>query len=299
MPMADFLRVVDTITPHIDPHHLLVIFSGGEALLRRDMEQCGRELYNRGYPWGVVTNGMLLDEKRFASMLDAGLRSITVSVDGFGQYHNWVRGNEHSFERAMAAARMIEGEPSVNSDVVTCVSGRNIDTMPAFKEYLIEQGIRNWRLFTIFPVGRAAEDPSLAVTDEQFVWLLDFIEKTRKEGLINVSYACEGFLGGYEARVRDSFYSCSAGVSVASIRVDGAISGCTSIRAKFDQGNIYRDDFMEVWNRGFTKFRDREWARKDACATCKVFEWCGGGGMHLRGDNEELLLCHYNRLPKR
>ena len=103
-------------------------------------------------------------------------------------------------------------------------------------------------------------------------------------------------MGGYEAEVRDHFYQCVAGVSVASIRVDGAISGCTSIRANFHQGNIYQDDFWEVWQNRFEPFRKREWARRGACADCRMFRYCLGGGMHLHDDNGDLLYCHYQKL---
>lgn len=134
------------------------------------------------------------------------------------------------------------------------------------------------------------------MTDEQFRAMLEFIRQTRREGCIDVSYACEGFLGGYETEVRDHFYQCAAGVSVASIRVDGAISGCTSIRANFNQGNIYRDRFWDVWQNRFEPFRNREWARRGECASCKMFRYCLGGGMHLHGDDGGLLYCHYHRL---
>ena len=40
MPVADFLHVVDEITPHVNPHEVLVIFTGGEALVRKDIESC-------------------------------------------------------------------------------------------------------------------------------------------------------------------------------------------------------------------------------------------------------------------
>ena len=62
------------------------------------------------------------------------------------------------------------------------------------------------------------------------------------------------------------------------------------------QGNIYRDDFWDVWQNRFDKFRDREWARRGECADCSMFRYCQGGGMHLRGDDGELLCCHYHRL---
>ena len=181
-------------------------------------------------------------------------------------------------------------------DVVTCVTGAMVPHLEAFRDLLIAEGVKSWRLFSIFPMGRAKHDESLRMTDAQFREMLEFIRCTRREGRIDASYACEGFLGGYEAEVRDQFYQCAAGVSVASIRVDGSISGCTSIRANFHQGNIYRDDFWDVWQNRFEPFRNREWARRGACADCRMFRYCLGGGMHLHGDDGELLYCHYKRL---
>lgn len=297
MPKEDFFKVLDEcVTPHVaTTENLLIILSGGEVLVREDLEEIGKGLYNRRYPWGMVTNGLALSKKRFASLLKAGLRSITVSLDGFEDAHLYVRRHEKSFERAVEAIKMIVAEPSVEFDVVTCVTPASFPKLEEFKKFLLSIKVTRWRIFTIFPAGRAATDPSLQLDDHQLKEVLEFIKRTRAEGVMNVSYACEGFLGKYEGEVRDHFYQCSAGVSVASVRVDGAISGCTSIRANFNQGNIYTDNFWDVWQNRFEKFRNREWARKDECATCKMFKFCLGGGMHLRDENEHLFTCHYKR----
>lgn len=106
----------------------------------------------------------------------------------------------------------------------------------------------------------------------------------------------KGFLGNYEGDVRDHFFHCQAGVSVGSVLVDGAISACPSIRADYHQGNIYKDDFMEVWNNKYQPYRDREWMRKGECADCEFFRYCKGNGMHLRDGKGDLLFCHYKRL---
>ena len=297
MPLADFLKVLDEeVTPHVNPADVLIVFSGGEVLVRKDLEEAGHEVTRRGYPWGMVTNGMALSEERFRSLMEAGLRSLTVSLDGFAEEHTYIRGHAQSFQRAVQAIRLAVQEPDLAFDVVTCVTGAMVPKLEAFREFLISEGVTSWRLFSIFPVGRAKDDPTLRMSDEEFRTMLDFIRQTRKEGRIGVSYACEGFLGGYEAEVRDHFYECAAGVTVASIRVDGAISGCTSIRANYHQGNIYTDRFWQVWQERFQPFRNREWARKGECATCAMFRYCQGGGMHLRGDEGELLYCHYHRL---
>ncbi len=297
MPVEDFLRVLDEeVAPHVDPASVLVIFSGGEVLVRDDLEYAGREVARRGYPWGMVTNGMALTAQRLRSLLDAGLRSISVSLDGFEREHNHIRCHPDSYSRALDAVRRVSRVPGLSYDVVTCVTGALMPRLGEFRDMLVAEGVRAWRLFSIFPMGRAKNDPSLQLTDEQFRELLEFVRRTRKEGRIDVSYACEGFLGGYEAEVRDHFYQCAAGVSIASIRVDGAISGCTSIRANFHQGNIYRDKFWDVWEHRFAPFRNREWARRGECVDCRMFRYCLGGGMHLHDDNGDLLYCHYKRL---
>ena len=112
------------------------------------------------------------------------------------------------------------------------------------------------------------------------------------------SYGCEGFLAGYEMRVRTNPFECHAGVGVASIRVNGDISGCPSVRANFTQGNIYEDNFWDVWQNRFEKFRNRSWAKRGKCADCKMWQYCEGNGLHLYDDDENLLLCHYQRLKR-
>jgi radical SAM protein with 4Fe4S-binding SPASM domain len=85
-------------------------------------------------------------------------------------------------------------------------------------------------------------------------------------------------------------------LSIASVRVDGSISGCNSIRSHYDQGNIYTDDFIDVWEQRFGIFRDRTPLRNGPCRDCRWWEYCLGNGMHLRDENGELILCNLQRL---
>lgn len=297
MPAADFLAAIDSLTPHVDPHKTFIIITGGEALLRDDLEQVGLELYRREYPWGVVSNGYLLSPERLHSLLAAGMHSITISLDGMEDAHNWIRRHPQSFARATEAIRLLASCDDVLWDVVTCVNPRNYPQLADFKEYLVGLGVRRWRLFSIFPMGRAAGDKELQLSDDQFRGILDFIRTSRRtDPRIEVSYACEGFLGEYEQEVRDHFFYCRSGIEVASIRCDGSISGCTSVRSNMDQGSIYRDDLWTVWQQGFGLMRDRSWARRGQCAQCKVWRYCEGDGLHLYDDNRQLLTCHYQRL---
>ena len=181
-------------------------------------------------------------------------------------------------------------------DVVTCVNQRTILQLDEMREYLWSIGVRNWRLITIDPMGRAAENPELLLTPEQHRQLLNYIREKRKEGL-HISYSCEGFMPDYEMEIRDHIFHCAAGVSVASILIDGSISACTSIRGKYYQGNIYTDDFWQVWENGFADYRNRQWMKqKEPCKDCQLFRYCEGGGMHLRREDGSLMLCHQDKI---
>ena len=297
MPAEDFLKVIDTeITPHVDPHTVMVVISGGEPLMRKDLADVGMALKKRGYLWGMVTNGLALTEQKFKELRKAGLSSVTVSCDGLEQDHIWLRQHPLAFEGATRAIQLCAADKDLTWDVVTCANKRNIDHLPAIRDYLWSIGVRDWRVFGIDPMGRAAENPELILDDDQFRYLMDFIAAEREAGR-HVSYSCEGYLGTYEGRVRDHLYQCAAGISVASILIDGSISACTSIRGKYYQGNIYKDSFWDVWENGFRMYRDRSWMREmEPCKDCKAFDFCEGNGMHLRREDGSLMLCHLHRL---
>lgn len=297
MPLEDFLKVLDSISRECDPHKVMINVTGGEPLVRPDLEKCGRAFYERGFPWGMVTNGYLLTPRRYGKLLSSGLRAMTISLDGIGDDHDWMRGRPGSFDRAVSAIRMVVESGEIEFDVVTCVNKRNYPKLMELKELLIGLGLKSWRLFTVFPIGRAAEDPDLQIDRDQFRGLMEFIRSTRKEGLIKASYGCEGFLGNFEGDVRDGFYMCNAGVTVGSVLADGSFSACPSIRADYSQGNLYSgDDFMEVWNNRYAPYRDRTWMKKGKCASCRYFRFCRGNGMHLRDKDGNLILCHLERL---
>lgn len=291
MPLADFLPVLDDVAAMTPAGSVLVNTVGGEPLVRPDIVECGRAITERGFKWGFVSNGVLLSEPLLSELLKAGLRTVAISLDGLEAEHNWLRGD--SFAGAMNAIGLLTRTRNLLWDVITCVNQRNFSTLPELKQFLIAAGVKKWRIFTIFPQGRAKLHKELFLSPEQYVELMEFIAATRREGSINLSYSCEGFLGDYEGEVRSHIYRCDAGTMTASVLANGDISGCMSIRSHYAQGNIYRDRFSDVWQNRFEQMRDRRWMKHDECSRCKAWDWCAGGPFHLRGDSGELLHCNY------
>ncbi|MDC0584445.1 TIGR04133 family radical SAM/SPASM protein [Bacteroidales bacterium] len=299
MPKADFLKALDEITPVITPNKTMIVLTGGEPILRKDIAEIGKELYSRGFPWGVVSNGMGMQEFRIKQLLDSGIRAMTISLDGLEDSHNWLRGNKKSYKNAIEAINILRKTEGLRYDVVTCANQRNIHELSELYQLLIKLGLKEWRIFTVFPIGRAKEHQELQLNPKEFKGLFDFIEGVRKDGKIKLNYGCEGFLGDYEGRVRDNFFFCRAGVNVASILVDGSISACPNLRDNFIQGNIYKDNFKDIWQNKYEMYRDRSWTKVGICGNCEFFAYCEGNGMHLRDEKTgELLFCHLNRIEE-
>lgn len=299
MPINDFLAAIDDVREIVEPNKTMIVFTGGEPVLRKDLEICGKELYKRGFPWGIVSNGLFLNEERINMLVNAGMRSATISLDGLEESHNWLRGNKQSFKNAVNAISHLAKFNDVRSDVVTCVTKQNIGELVKIKELLISTGIKEWRIFTIAPIGRAAEMKELQLDPQAFKSVFDFIATERKKGELKINFGCEGFLGEYEGEVRDNPFFCRAGINVASVLIDGSISACPNLRENFIQGNIYNDSFKDIWLNKFEKHRNRAWAKTGECANCDMFKYCEGNGLHLRsGENNELLFCHYNRIQE-
>lgn len=278
---------------------VFVVITGGEPLVRKDLADCGRQLRKHGFLWGIVSNGWAYDEARHKELMDAGLCSLTFSLDGLRDTHDAFRKRQGSFEHALQAIDLVANEKRLPAyDIVTCVSPMNLGELEALKQLLIAHHVKAWRFFTIEPIGRAAQDPNLQLSDEQFKQLMDFIVATRKEGKIDAKFSCEAYVGPYERKVRDWYYFCRAGITIGSVLVDGSISACPNINRKlFVQGNIYQDDFLDVWENRFKPFRDRNWMRTGICKDCEAFKNCLGGAMHLHhSETGEIIQCHYQKL---
>ena len=296
MPLSHLLPVLNEIKLNQPSVKTIVFTVGGEPLVRHDIFKCGREITKKGFYWGMVSNGQLIDASTMRELSKNGLCSLSIDIDGLRDSHNWLRQSPISFDKIFNAIEYIRDAPHLIWDVITCVNRRNLNQLRQLKKLLIEAGVKRWRCFTIVPMGRAKKNNDLQLSDPEFKDLMEFIKETRYEGKIDLSYACEGYLGEYEMKVRKHNFKCVAGINTASILNNGDISGCLSIRSQYNQGNIYRDSFWDVWANRFEKYRNHDWMRTGECKDCQVFEKCQGNGMHLRNDDGSLMNCHYKRI---
>jgi radical SAM enzyme (rSAM/lipoprotein system) len=297
----EWLRFFDYLPSHFDTERLVLVVTGGEPFCCPRFEEILGGLAKNRLTWGMVTNGWALTDANAARVVEAGIASMTVSLDGIGPTHDWLRGRQGSYERAIAGIRrMIEARLPF-FDVVTCVNPRNLDELPKILETLQSLGVKAWRLFNIFPKGRAKQNAELRLSDGQLRQLFDWIRDARARLVgsdFQLQFSCEGYLPPQlDRQVRDEPYFCRAGINIASVLADGSISACPNITRSLVQGNIRKDDLVEVWEKRFEPFRDRRWMKQGDCASCSEWSRCQGNSLHLWDDEAKRpALCHFKAL---
>lgn len=292
---GDVLRVLREVRERHDPRTVTVALSGGEPLCYPELFSLGRAITDFEFPWGMVTNGYGWTPTKVLQARAAGMHWVTVALDGLELEHDWLRRRSGSFRRAIDAISMLLRDPSWQSfEVVTCVHQRNLPTLDRLLGLLRALGVREWRLYTVSPNGRAEDDPELFLDPPKFRELLEAIERMRDNDGIRVSLSESGYLGpGYECQARDTAYFCRAGITVAGIMANGDILACPNIDRSFRQGNIATDSFVETWERGYRLFRDRSWMRTGDCVSCSEWSHCQGNSFHLWDpEANRTRLCH-------
>ncbi len=279
-----WLKIISDIHDNFG-RDVCMVLTGGEPLMHPDLGRITAHLASLAMPWGMVTNDHLLTDDALAQLQADRINAITVSLDGPQASHDHLRNQPGSFGKVVAALGRVARSEIPLRDVVTCVHPGNLDALDETAEILLEVGIPAWRLFRIFPSGRAARDPALNLTFEQtgrmLQWLEDNRSRLKSRGLA-VGASCEGYLPfARDRKVRDTPFFCRAGVNFGSILTDGTVTGCSNNDPTFAQGNVLEHNFRYLWETRFEAFRDRRWLAETTCVGCSEAARCRGGSIHL------------------
>jgi radical SAM protein with 4Fe4S-binding SPASM domain len=279
-----WLKILDSIAEQFNPLPFLVL-TGGEATIHPDFKLIIEKISTLGFKWGLVSNGYSIDQSLVNLFDTNNISSITISLDGTQEIHNWLRCKPDSFQNVLSTLDLLSKSKCAIKDVVTCVHRKNIDDLDNIAQILIDKKIGLWRLFRIFPSGRAKDNEELTMSDQETRRMLDWIASNKKSLLkrgLDCNFSCEGFLPfALDSKVRNAPFFCRAGINMASILCDGTITGCSNNAPQFHVGNIQKDNLGYLWQHSFTQFRDKSWVRKTSCQSCRHINQCEGGSIHL------------------
>lgn len=281
MPLYKFFDMVDSLPHHFlhrtDGSHMNIMIAGGEPLLRTDLEECGRGLYNRNIPWGIVTNAIGMSAKRLEDLVRVGLRTLKIQMDTEENTVTRIKSDSDSYQNVIHTLKTASKDPGIDLEVSTSINSMNVKELHKLKDLLISCGVRKWRLFSKLNFINFPCKKSLSLTDQEMEFVLDFINEVKEEGILTITFACDSLMGNYEKAIHKDFFFCKAGISMATVFVDGSVGICLFNR---DQdcmlGNIYTDNLYELWQKDYRKFLNVDWTKERCASKCNFEYYCAG-----------------------
>jgi radical SAM protein with 4Fe4S-binding SPASM domain len=270
---AEALRVIDELA---DAGVLVLAFSGGEPLLRRDWEVLVGHAVARGLTVNVGTNGSSITTRRADALRRLGVHSVTVSIDSdHAEVHDHFRQTRGLFVRAVRAVQRLV-ERNVRVVVGFTPTRLNWQDGPGVVALAQQLGAAAVNLSEYVPAGRgpirlALEPHELRSVLETWIALRD-----RLSGQIELQWHdCRvGLLvPPHEQR---SYQGCGAGRMVARICPDGTVTPCVFLPTAI--GSLRENSFRGLWTTSelLDQFRGRHGHVTGNCGSCEHLDVCGG-----------------------
>ena len=276
-----------------------ITITGGEPLLRPNLINMMKTIHELGYEWGMTTNGTLITSEIAKQLKEAGLFSVSVSIDGLEETHNWFRESKRGFHYALEGVNNLVKAGIPHVMITTVVHKRNIKELDEIKKEVEATHCEMWRIINVDPIGRAANNKEILLDDEDYKYILDYIVENNSDKL-PIIYSCNYFLGfDYELKVRPWAFFCEAGLSIAGIQYNGDVGACLDIERSelTKQGNIREQDLLDIWYNEFKIFRENKIEDSEKCQKCKEKHFCNGGGFHTWDfENKEPKICIFEKI---
>lgn len=284
----------------------IVRLAGGEPLIRRDIVDIIRLTNNRFFDSVILSNGLYLNEKIVSSMLDVGMQSIALSVDGhISEIHDKQRNKLGVFDKLMGKLPMLQ-ELGLDFTAMTTVTSDNVDYLVEITKFLDSKGFKSVN-FILLNFSGLANKPgqfsSWKRWSKALVELTVFLYSHKLNIMVSI-------LPPHEDPVPYEIYKplsdnqmldlmekvwgisnnpdihdgntigCAAGRTQATIFENGDVYGCELMRgfSEFKAGNIREASLGSIWTSSvtFEKLRNlRKGDLKGGCASCE--QMCGGG----------------------
>lgn len=289
-----------------------VTVTGGEAYLREDWLDVIRAIRAAGMHCTMVTAGKGVTPEVARAAKEAGLMSVSVSIDGIEATHDRLRGVSGSHASALRAMRNFR-EAGVKISANTQINRLSIPDLPQILETIIEAGVHAWQIQLTLAMGRAADEPEVLLQPHDvlvFYPMLPELKARCVEARVTLWPGDNiGYFGPYETLLRGTMPlgymgSCGAGRLVIGLEADGTVKGCTSqATARWSGGNVRDHSMRDIWERSpqlrYTRDRtlDDLWGY---CRTCYYAEQCRAGctstSFVLFGRTGNNPYCHHRAL---
>jgi len=281
------LRLINGIVSFSKP---VIILTGGEPLLRKDIYDLASYGTSRGLRMVIAPNGTLLDAAKAARLKGCGIQRVSISLDGATEEsHDRFRQVEGAFAGALRGIKFLK-EARLEFQVNTTVTQKNYPELPRILDLAVELGAVAHHIFLLVPTGRGKELKGEAVEGSEYEKILHWFYDQREKVPLQLKATCAphyyrilrqraGEEGkkvtpqthGLDAMTR----GCLGGIGFLFVSHRGDVQPCGYLEAF--SGNVRHQSLKEIWESSpvFLKLRDFS-SLKGRCGRCEYVRVCGG-----------------------
>ncbi|MBP6915177.1 MAG: 12,18-didecarboxysiroheme deacetylase [Smithellaceae bacterium] len=276
----------------------VILFSGGEPLLRPDLLKLAQYATDKGMRAVISTNGTLITREIAAKLKTIGLSYMGVSLDGLEKTHDRFRGTKGAFEKAMEGIRNCR-DAGIKVGIRFTVNKRNLADVPAMFDLLKKENIERLCFYHLVYTGRGSKLREEDLTHEETRALLDLIAARTKEmfdeGLAPEILTVDNHADGpylylkmkkeNPARAKEVLELLemnegnSTGHGIGCVSWDGEVYPDQFWRNR-PLGNVRQKPFSKIWtdekNEFLMKLKDKKKHLQGRCAACVWLNVCAG-----------------------
>jgi 12,18-didecarboxysiroheme deacetylase len=276
----------------------VVLFSGGEPLMRPDLVELANYAVSKGMRAVISTNGTLISKDKARELKKVGLSYVGVSLDGMEEVNDRFRGRKGAFKDAMKGIINCQ-EAGLKVGLRFTINRMNTAEVPRIFDLLEENRIPRVCFYHLVYAGRGSDLVDEDLDHEETRKVVDLIidrtkdlhERGMAKEVLTVDNHADGpyvylrMLEENNPRAEEVLSLLKMNEGNSSGRGIGCVSWDGSVHA--DQfwrhcsfGNVLERPFSEIWsdlaNPLMKKLKKKKMHVKGRCAGCRWLDVCGG-----------------------
>ena len=295
MTTDDGRALIDDLASFGSP---VILFSGGEPLLRHDLCELAAHAAKRGIRAAISTNGTLIDDDAAAQLKGAGVAYAGISLDGLGETNDAFRGVDGAFDRALDGIHACK-RAGVKVGVRFTISRHTVSDIPGIFDLIEAQDIPRACFYHLVYAGRGGDLVADDLSHDEARRAMDLIidrtadlhrRGSRKEILTVDNHSDGPYL--YLRMLREENPRAgrvlerlqwnggnSSGVGIGCVSWDGSVYADQFWR-HHSFGNVRERPFSEIWQDVsdplMAKLKEKHKHVLGRCAACRFLDTCAG-----------------------
>ena len=270
--------------------HTIVILTGGEPLLRKDIFDIASYGTQLGLKMVMAPNGTLITAENASKMANSGIKRISISLDGSNKkQHDDFRGVKGAFEGALQGIKFAK-EAGIEFQINTTITKANLNEIPAILKLAETKGAVAHHIFLLVPTGRGKYIVDNGVDAKEYESTLNWFYDQRKKTPLMLKATCaphyyrilrqrakeDGEAVSFKTHGLDAVTrGCLAGTGFCFISHIGKVQTCGFLDVEC--GDVTQTPFDVIWKDSniFNKLRDFS-TLEGKCGICGYKAVCGG-----------------------